>query len=48
MKNEIEYICEGCNAGRCRAIVEDDGYTPGSCLYGGGTKEWTEVEKAYC
>lgn len=45
MKKRIEYMCEGCNAGRCRAITEDDGYPPDSCLYGGGTKEWRLVEE---
>ena len=41
----IEYICECCMAGPCRALVPDDGGpAPDCCLYGGGTKEWTEVE----
>jgi len=41
----IEYICKGCMAGPCRAIVPDDGGpAPDCCLYGDGTVDWTEVE----
>ena len=41
-----EYICEGCGGldAPCRATVPDYVDPPDSCLYGGGTKEWTEAE----
>ena len=39
----VEYICESCKAGPCRAIVPDDGGpAPDCCLYGDGTVEWKE------
>lgn len=44
-----EYICEGCGGldAPCRATVPDYVGPPDSCLYGGGTKEWTEADRNY-